>query len=625
MTSGSPPAIKPSFISAFGSRLSALIGPEVPWNRTTLLALAALVILWAARMYGTWATWGHMTIDCGRELYVATALAEGKTLYRDVWYPYNPLAPYVNSLLFQWFGASLHVFYWAGSLSALGCAAFLYLAGMRLGSWVAGWTAAAVVLIQSFHAFIFSFPLPYSFAAVYGCLTSCAFLWLAIRAATSPSWISMFAAGSAAAIAMLLKLEYGLACYAVLVLLLALRSLRQGSWKLLPKDLLAVLPGAAACGAVVAWMVSLAGADFITQENLQHWPTSHFMRTYGQVWLEFTGMSISAAAFLGAALRTALVAAVALLFYRFLRRITSDKSEPFLMVGLGIGALALLASFLPWQGESIFRIVFFPQDMVLYVCLAALLVAAYLWRQPASDHTAKLAVLLAFAGVLGFRVLLGMTPSGYPVYYNGPAILAFFLLVRALIPASRSRRFAFQAEGLLCFGCLTAVVLHAAWIRPPAREWVLWKTERGEIRVPPPFAANYQAAINFIEEKASQGQTVLSLPEDASLYFLSNTHSPARLFVFTPGVLVPGKMTEELIQEMERAPARYLLWSNRSFEEYGVPIWGTDVDRAFGDYLRAHYRPLGTVAPVRDPTVWNAVVWERKPESELPVISSGLK
>jgi hypothetical protein len=612
-------------LSSFGLRLCDLIGPEVPWNRTTLVALAALVVLWAARVYGTWATWGHLTIDCGRELYVATVLSEGQTLYRDVWYPYNPLAPYVNSLLFQLFGVSLYVFYWAGSLAALGCAVFLYLTGMRLGSWVAGWTAAAVVLIQSFLAFIFSFPLPYSSAAVYGCLTACAFLWLATRAATSPGWAWMFAASSASAVAMLLKLEYGLACYALLLLLTAIRSFRKGTWKVVAKDSLAIFPGVAVCGAVAAWMVSLGGASFITQENLQHWPTSHFMTAYGQIWLEFTGMSISAAAFMGAALRTALVAAVALLFYRFLLRTTADKSEPFLMAGLGIGALALLASFLPWQGESIFRIVFFPQDMVLYECLAAPFVAAFLWRHPASDRAAKLTLLLAFSGLLGFRVLLGMVPGGYPVYYNGPAILAFLLLARALIPVSRSPRFAFQAQGLLCFGCLAAVVLHAAWIRPPASSWVLWKTERGAIRVPPPFAANYEAAVAFMREKASVGESVLSIPEDASLYFLSKTHSPARLFIFTPGVLAPGKMTQELIQQLERARVRYLLWSNRSFEEYGVPVWGSDVDRDLGDYLRAYYRPLGAVGPATDPRVWNAVVWERKPEGEFPVISSGLQ
>ena len=53
-------------------------------------------------------------------------LAEGKTLYRDVWFMYGPASPYFNSYLFRVFGIHLNVLYWAGSLGALGSAIFLY-------------------------------------------------------------------------------------------------------------------------------------------------------------------------------------------------------------------------------------------------------------------------------------------------------------------------------------------------------------------------------------------------------------------------------------------------------------------------------------------------------------------
>jgi hypothetical protein len=173
-------ASSPGILQQFFSRLSS--GPPADWNWKTLGGLTALVVIWAAWMYGTWENWGWLTADCGREMYVPTVLSEGKTLYRDVWYLYGPLAPYWNSLLFRMFGLHLSVLYWAGSLSALGSAILLYLSGMRMSSALAGWTAGAVVLTQSFQHSLFSFPLPYSFASVYGCLTACALLWFLIRA-----------------------------------------------------------------------------------------------------------------------------------------------------------------------------------------------------------------------------------------------------------------------------------------------------------------------------------------------------------------------------------------------------------------------------------------------------------
>src|SRR6478736_7200713 len=96
------------------------------WNRTTYIALLMLIVLWAVKVYTTWAAWGNLTIDSGHELYIPALLAEGKQLYRDVWFMYGPAAPYFTSYLFRLFGVHLNVLYWAGSLSALGSAIFLF-------------------------------------------------------------------------------------------------------------------------------------------------------------------------------------------------------------------------------------------------------------------------------------------------------------------------------------------------------------------------------------------------------------------------------------------------------------------------------------------------------------------
>jgi hypothetical protein len=595
------------------SRLFAdLLGPEVPWNRTTYITFSALVVIWAALMYLTWASWGDLSIDSGHEMYVPAVLSEGEILYRDVWYMHGPAAPYLNSFLFRMFGVHLEVLYWAGSLAALGSAAFLFLIGMRLGSWVIGWAAGAAVLIQAFEPWLHCFPLPYSFASVYGCLTACLFLLLVVRAATSMHQAWVWGAGTAAAAALLLKLEYGLACYAVLMLLILARGYRQRSWKPIPKDLLAVLPGVLVCAAVIGWMVSIAGVGFITQENYLSWPTSYFMKTYGKAWLEFTGLIISAAAFGQALVRTAVLAAVGLAFYGILRRARGNRSSAFLAAEVCTIALAFLVPHVPWPAEAVFRWVFFPQDMVLFTLIASVFAWWYFYRSP--DRNAAIPLLFTFSALLAFRLLMGMQPTGYPIYYNGPVILSFLLLLsRLIVPKDlRSPSLLHQSEVLVCFGCLVAAASFAGPFLALEKDLVPLTTERGTIRVSRHLAANYQAAIAFMKEKAAAGEFVLSIPEDTSLYFLSDTHCPTRVFAFAPGVLVPGKMTDEVISEIERKPVRYLLWSNRTFPEYGAPLFGTDFDRTLGDYLKSHYRPLRPLVPDND-TGWDAIVWERQP------------
>jgi hypothetical protein len=264
------------------------------------------------------------------------------------------------------------------------------------------------------------------------------------------------------------------------------------------------------------------------------------------------------------------------------------------------------------------RAIFFPKDMVLYVTVAAMAALLYLWRQPKLQRASGLILLLIFSSLLAFRILLRMTPGEYAIYYNGPVVLSFLLLLRPLIPQSGSaQRFVFPAELLLCLGCVAVPALHTIKVVTQTAGWVPLTTERGTIVVKKSLAEQYRAGIRFMKEKNAKGEAVLSVPEDASLYFLSGTHCPTRILQFTPGSLVPGKMTEETIQEIEEKRVRYLVWSNRLFPEYGVLRFGTDFDQTMGSYLTSHYRRTVALSPnnVRLGD-WNAYIWERIPESE---------
>jgi hypothetical protein len=607
-------------------RLFETFSPPTSWNSTTYIALLVLIVLWAVRTYTTWAAWGNLTIDSGHEMYIPAMLAEGKLLYRDVWYMFGPAAPYFTSYLFRLFGVQLNVLYWAGSLSALGSAIFLYLLGMRLSSWLVGWTAGTVVLLEAFQPSLFCFPLPYASATVYACLIGCLFLWLVINASISMGWPWMFGAGMAAGVALLLKPEFGVACFITLGLLVAIRIFLRPAWRLIARDVLAILPGIAICGLVIRWMVSIAGVEFITQENIVSWPTSYGMKTVGKTWLAQNGFTITGSAFHEAMFRAIPLVAALFASYCVLWWKRSDPRSVLLKVVL---TLALVSYFVrdiflnvlpPQRLEPTLSTVFFPQDMVLYVVVAAIVAWWYLWRQSgaAAVRSPAIPLLLTYSGLHAFRILMKMAPEGFPIFYNGPVVFSFLLLMCLIIPRSgRSRRFVFLGELVICLGCLAPVVLHIKATGAEVKDLVPLTTERGTVRVSKHLAENYTAAIQFMKEKASLGQSVLSVPEDTSLYFLSGTYCPTRVMIFIPGVLAPGKMTNETIQQIERQPVRYLLWSNRTFSEYGMPVFGKDFNQELADYLKSHYRRVGPLIPLTGSYYeWTAVVWERIPEGK---------
>jgi len=626
-TAGSPAPAATAGLSSYLSKLSG--EPAAAWNGTTVAGLVSLVAIWAAWFYGTWASWGNLTADCGREMYVPLVLSEGRTLYRDIWYLYGPAAPYFNSFLYRLLGVHLNVLYWAGSLAALGSAVFLYLAGTQLSSRLAGWTAGAVLLAQSFHHSLFSFPLPYSFASVYGCLTACLFLWLLIRTTASHHLAWMLVAGTAAAVALLLKLEIGAACYAGLALSIALRWFRQRSWKGVAKDIAVCLPGVALCGMVLLWMISLGGVVFLTQENIMSWPTSFFMRTYGKFWLATTGLSLSPQAFTKAASRTVIFLGV----FQGFQLLVSWKRAPkrpivFLRWALFAGALLYLAVYL-WSDEVVrygpvaltvqeaLRYLFLPQDMVLYIGIIATLAWWYFWRDPVNRPSAALALTLTFSFLFAGRILLMTTPMAYAIFYDGPAVLCFLLLsLQVMRQGASSDRSSLLGQVAICGLCLLAAVANIHRQREtPGRPTAWLTTARGSIRVSDHFAEQYRAAIQFMKEQNALGNQVLSVPEDTSLYFLSETHAPTRVFTFTPGVLAPGRMTDELIRQIEAKPVRYLIWSNRTFPEYKAVRFGFDFDQTLYQYFVTHYHRVRIL--VENPVPfgeWNAYLWERKAE-----------
>src|SRR5260221_14691922 len=75
------------------------------------LARAIIILIASALAWYTWGHWGDFAVDSGRELYVPAEILKGKMLFRDLWYMYGPLVPYVKAFLFRIFGVQLTVLF----------------------------------------------------------------------------------------------------------------------------------------------------------------------------------------------------------------------------------------------------------------------------------------------------------------------------------------------------------------------------------------------------------------------------------------------------------------------------------------------------------------------------------
>src|SRR5216684_2852518 len=133
------------------------------------MARAVIVSVTGALAWYTWGHWGDFQIDNGRELYVPAEILKGKLLFRDLWYMYGPLAPYLKALLFRIFGVQLTVLYLLGLTLTIGTALATFEVSRLFRMGIVGSTLPPLLfLVEAFYPFIRNFVFPYSYAASIG-------------------------------------------------------------------------------------------------------------------------------------------------------------------------------------------------------------------------------------------------------------------------------------------------------------------------------------------------------------------------------------------------------------------------------------------------------------------------
>ena len=210
------------------------------------------------------------------------------------------------------------------------------------------------------------------------------------------------------------------------------------------------------------------------------------------------------------------------------------------------------------------------------------------------------------SGVLIFDDSLDRTPR--LVRYSALKLLdilyavllsLFIIMSWVVFPAGSSEAGGTRLADILPYlAVLLTVLVDVGPLYSHGHAYVPLRTPRGVIYAGPDKFLAYRSALDFIDRKKSEGG-IMSVPEDTSLYFLAGIDAPTRLYQFGPGVLSPGEMTSQEIQSIQQAGVRYLIWSNRTFPEYGVPVFGT-ADQDLGQYFEVTIDPSKLLEAIAD-------------------------
>lgn len=569
--------------------------PQRPSHRQVLPVLT-IVSLFVALAVAGWGRWANPLVDFGRELYVASQLADGAVLYRDIAYFNGPVSPYWNALVFKLFGSTLL------TLTAvnLGLLAILCLAVYTTTRRIAARPTATAVTCALMVVFAFSqrgqlgaynYLNPYSHESTHGALLI--FVGLPMLVARR-RW-QWGAAGLVAGLLLLGKPEIFLA-YAVASLVAigidALCIFRNASdlssddpplptrtqwWELtwrtglfamfavLP-PLLAIARLSPALGIVAAFRNALSAWYYLINSPVGRLP----------FYQQLMGLHAPIAFVLRMLHSAALVALVLGIAHAATWR---DRRKR--MLGLALGILLLL-SVRGTEDPWLLHVAAFP--MIAAVLLAGCVRA--IWRGDCSSRTRLITIWLALGLAMMLKLGLRPTTHDYGFVLAMPLTLLMLALALQFLPTlvaqERARRFA----GVLWVLLLLDLTVGAAEIFAVSSRKTLaigdganrfytftekhWAT--GE---------SIQRTLSVIEALPT-GAKIAVIPEGIMLNFIAGRRTPVPYINFMPPELVMfGE--DNIVAAFRRAPPDYVVVVDKHREyqvgPFGSPRYGPKMMR----------------------------------------------
>ena len=540
----------------------------------------------------TWARWGDFQIDCGRELYVPCEILRGKLIYRDFFYPYGPLAPYVGALLIATFGQHLVVLYLFGIAVAIGCAILLLELGAMLEGRAAGLTAALALLFMGFSPGIFNYAFPYSYGATIGLLLSLLCARFTLRSLLDRPGYNLLMSGFAASLTLLCKQEFGVACYLMLAFVLVMEAILRRSMRPLLHGIAACAPGIVLWVAVYGWFFWTLTPAFMVDANWVGLPGTA-MHAFGANLYFHLGQR-----FVPREMVLLLMgAAISLTLWSLLAIARRSARNVALAI---VVAIAVTHRFGPLNliTEVLTKLLVFPTGLFFIGC-GFVAYSTYELLGKSGRQCLAGAAFGIFALIPAVRVFAGIRPDGYSIYFAMPLFLVFVVAMSRCIKAASPALSADRQRGLLnCLLAAEVVMLALICIPQTKQRLATLDTSWGVFHLRPEEASVARQILDFITEQKREGRQVAVLPEAPILYALTGTEAPGRWYMLVPGILSPAQ-EQVCLADFNRAAPDYILVTLRRTPEYGADYFGIDYDQEIYHWIESNYRMVGEFGPFR--------------------------
>ena len=588
----------------------------------------AIIVVFIVMLLVSWRRWTSAIADSGREMDLPLRLLNGELLYRDVYYLYLPLSPYLNSLLYRLFGVHLDVLLTSGIICSALIVALSYRIARRILSPSEATLATLVIIVLCVFKPTGNLISPYAFAALHGTVLSLGILLLMLRYAVPGvqngvnaknssfdsradstngsesevrSRAPLFWSGILLGLAAITKVEFVLTgAVTIIATLVYLHRKRYG--RLLTDLSFAALPSAVIALPVYALFFYLVDWRTLVEDChifYTHLPASLIYYNSLRTGLDrplFSFLQMVGASAVGVAAMSIIV-------------LSSDRERRMLHQAGVVLALSLLVVVMirlvvgiQWDGSPLRAMPLLLLTFILYE-----------WRRGSFEAKKTtewtcLFIISIYSLVVLARVL-GRVPSGgaFGSFFLPTSMILFCYLFLRFLPqalvrwtsdqfaAKRAQRL---SKILFTVVAIATVPIYAVRYRKTFSYEVT--AERGHLFEPGLPGRAIDDALNFMRTETKPSEAVAVLPEGSDLTFLTGRRMPLRHQMLIPG-LMSEKDEQEAMTTLQRERVRYVLIINRPMLEFGLEAFGRDFYTILGRWLDDHYRIVKVFGESSDP------------------------
>lgn len=567
-------------------------------KRGAIAAFFIIAVVFGYLLTVSWHKWGDLIVDTSREIWVPLQIVQGKVLYKDIYYFHGPLPAYLIALLYKMFGVSINALIGCGIvISILMCLCMYKLSRLFMD------TVASTVMVANF-CFVFAFAvntydgiynyiLPYSVASTLCMLFISAALYYYLKFIEYGKSAHLATWGILLTLASLARPETALSVW--IVFLISGLLVKGSGYKKRLFMLISPLVLSTAVYAIVLYkMQAFAGFRETLLGSVLFASKGKDLFVVDSVGLRDIGDSILQ---MIQSYIYHLTAVVALCFGSLFvaRSFSGRERRPlYLISGLLIIVMAAVAAC---------KYLEHPDDLLQYRCIPLVLllslslaaVKMVCGKEYKNNH--KLFTLSIVAMLLGAKILFNSTPVLYGFYLLNIGIVGYYLYFINITEVINRKYFPANAGRLQFLPILLVFIslFITSWnvsaniyadknLKVDSGKGTVycWNDEK---------TAAYWDAVNFLKRHTLPNESLVVLPEGASLNYYSGRTNPLQYFLFLPGDI--EKIGEAAIMnQLFQNRIDYVAIIHRPSEEYGYKSFGVDYGVTLYSWIKTNYLPV---------------------------------